>query len=153
MLLVPCLRGAVRKSSESNESFFPLIAQTRPAIANCLRFQGWIVQLVGFEKSGLNAVAWLIVKNELSSADPKIVKTLFDRIEAEVKPRIMPFYTCDCPRGHKGKWVLKLSLTGKRGQSVQTGRGMQVHSTSNFPISSVDMWSGCSPSGTSTIRK
>ena len=26
-------------------------------------------------------------------------------IEAEVKPQLMPFYACDCPRGHKGTWT------------------------------------------------
>ena len=26
-------------------------------------------------------------------------------IESDVKPQIMPFYVCDCPRGHKGKWT------------------------------------------------
>ena len=36
---------------------------------------------------------------------------LLDHIEAEVKPQIMPFYACDCPRGHKGKWTRK--STGK----------------------------------------
>ena len=32
-------------------------------------------------------------------------KKLLDEIEAEVRPQIMPFYACDCPRGHKGKWT------------------------------------------------
>ncbi len=55
----------------------------------------------------LNPVAWLIVKNELAQVDPREVKKLLDAIEAEVKPQIMPFYACDCPRGHKGKWTKK----------------------------------------------
>ena len=59
----------------------------------------------------LNPVAWFVVKNELAQVDPKEVKRLLDHIEAEVKPQIMPFYACDCPRGHKGKWTKK--STGK----------------------------------------
>jgi putative DNA methylase len=52
----------------------------------------------------LNPVAWFVVKNELAQIDPAEVQKLLDHIEAEVKPQIMPFYACDCPRGHKGKW-------------------------------------------------
>ena len=33
------------------------------------------------------------------------MQKLLDQIEAVVKPQIMPFYACDCPRGHKGKWT------------------------------------------------
>lgn len=58
----------------------------------------------------LNPVAWFVVKNELAKVDPDEVKALLADIEAEVKPQIMPFYACDCPRGHKGKWT-KLSTT------------------------------------------
>lgn len=61
--------------------------------------------------SDQNPVAWLIVKNSLAQANPKEVKQLLDHIESEVKPQIMPFYACDCPRGHKGKW--KQNKTGK----------------------------------------
>lgn len=57
----------------------------------------------------LNPVAWFVVKNELAQVSPKDVKKLLDHIEAEVKPQIMPFYACDCPRGHKGKWKKKKS--------------------------------------------
>lgn len=53
----------------------------------------------------LNPVAWFIVKNELAQVDPVEVQKLLDHIEAQVKPQIMPFYACDCPRGHKGKWT------------------------------------------------
>lgn len=59
----------------------------------------------------LNPVAWLVVKNELAQVDPAEVQNLLDKIEAEVKPQIMPFYACDCPRGHKGKWTNR--KTGK----------------------------------------
>ena len=55
----------------------------------------------------LNPIAWFITKNELASATVKKedVQALLDDIEAEVKPQVMPFYSCDCPRGHKGKWI------------------------------------------------
>jgi len=53
----------------------------------------------------LNPVAWFIVKNEMAKVDKAEVEALLADIEAEVKPQIMPFYTCDCPRGHKGKWT------------------------------------------------
>ncbi len=53
----------------------------------------------------LNPVAWFVVKNELAKVDPEEVKALLADIEAEVKPQIIPFYACDCPRGHKGVWT------------------------------------------------
>ena len=53
----------------------------------------------------LNPIAWFVVKNELAQVDKAEVEALLTEIEAEVKPQIMPFYTCDCPRGHKGKWT------------------------------------------------
>lgn len=53
----------------------------------------------------LNPVAWFVVKNELAQVDIQEVEALLADIEAEVKPQIMPFYACDCPRGHKGKWT------------------------------------------------
>lgn len=61
---------------------------------------------LGFQVTGvdLNPVAWFVVKNELACTDPAEVKAFFDRIEAEVKPLVQPFYVTDCPRGHKGAW-------------------------------------------------
>jgi len=53
----------------------------------------------------LNPVAWLVVKNEMSEVDINDVKKLAMHVEAEVKPQIIPYYSCDCPRGHKGKWL------------------------------------------------
>ena len=53
----------------------------------------------------LNPIAWFVVKNEMAQVDKAEVEKLLAEIEAEVKPQIMPFYTCDCPRGHKGKWT------------------------------------------------
>lgn len=74
-------------------------------------FMGGGVTLVegsrlGFQVTGvdLNPVAWFVVKNELACTDPGKVKTLFDQIEAEVKPQIQPYYVTECPRGHRGKW-------------------------------------------------
>ena len=53
----------------------------------------------------LNPVAWFVVKNELAPVSCNEVESLLAEIEAEVKPQIMPFYACDCPRGHKSKWT------------------------------------------------
>jgi adenine-specific DNA methylase len=53
----------------------------------------------------LNPIAWFIVKNELAKVSADEVNALLTDVEAEVKPQIMPFYACDCPRGHKGKWT------------------------------------------------
>jgi putative DNA methylase len=53
----------------------------------------------------LNPVAWFVVKTQLAQVDRADVEALLADIEAEVKPQIMPFYACDCPRGHKGKWT------------------------------------------------
>ncbi len=66
------------------------------------------MQMLG---NDLNPVAWFVVKNELAQVDTAEVQKLLDHIEAEVKPQIMPFYACDCPRGHKGKWTQR--STGK----------------------------------------
>ena len=53
----------------------------------------------------LNPVACFIVKNEMAKVSKAEVEALLADIEAEVKPQVMPFYVCDCPRGHKGKWT------------------------------------------------
>jgi DNA modification methylase len=52
----------------------------------------------------LNPVAWLVVKNELSDVDMNEVRQLFDYIEAEVKPQIMPFYETEGPNEESGHW-------------------------------------------------
>jgi putative DNA methylase len=61
---------------------------------------------LGFQVAGvdLNPVAWFVVKNELACTDPEEVRVFFDKIEAEVKPVIQPFYVTECPRGHTGRW-------------------------------------------------
>lgn len=52
----------------------------------------------------LNPVAWFVVKNEITPVDVEEVKRLFAEIEAEVKPYLMPYFTCDGPDGEKGVW-------------------------------------------------
>jgi putative DNA methylase len=53
----------------------------------------------------LNPVAWFVVKNQVAPVDKSEIQSLLADIEAEIKPQLMPFYACDCPRGHKGKWT------------------------------------------------
>ena len=52
----------------------------------------------------LNPIAWFVTKNALAQVDAEAMNALLADIEAEVKPQIMPFYACDCPRGHRGTW-------------------------------------------------
>ncbi len=60
------------------------------------------MQMLGVD---LNPVAWFICKTELAQVDKPEVEALLAEVEAVVKPQIMPFYACDCPRGHKGTWT------------------------------------------------
>jgi len=53
----------------------------------------------------LNPVAWFVVKNELAKINIDEVKRFEEDLEKEIKPQIIPFYACNCPRGHKGKWL------------------------------------------------
>lgn len=53
----------------------------------------------------LNPIAWFVVKNELTKINISEVQKLADHVEKEVKPQIMPYYACGCPRGHKGQWL------------------------------------------------
>lgn len=62
------------------------------------------IQMYGTD---LNPVAWFVVKNELSDVKRTEVDALLADIETEVRPQVMPFYACDCPRGHKGTWRRK----------------------------------------------
>ena len=62
---------------------------------------------LGMEMYGtdLNPVAWFVVRNELAEVERSEVEALLAAVEAEVRPAIMPFYACDCPRGHTGTWT------------------------------------------------
>lgn len=62
----------------------------------------------------LNPVAWFVVKNEVTPVDVDEVKRLFAEIEAEVKPYVIPYFTCDGPEGEKGVWF-KRSATATGG--------------------------------------
>jgi len=68
---------------------------------------------LGMQMTGndLNPVAWLVVKNELADVDLDEVNKLFDHIEQEVKPQIMPFYACEGPNGEKGTWTQRSTGT------------------------------------------
>ena len=52
----------------------------------------------------LNPVAWLVVRNELSDVRCTEIEARLAHLETEIRPQIMPFYACDCPRGHRGRW-------------------------------------------------
>jgi putative DNA methylase len=60
------------------------------------------MQLFGVD---LNPVAWFVVKNELARVDIEKIQALLDDVERTVKPQVMPFYACECPRGHQGEWT------------------------------------------------
>ncbi|KGR75217.1 hypothetical protein [Ureibacillus sinduriensis] len=60
------------------------------------------MQMIG---NDLNPVAWLVVKNEMSQVDINEVRKIEKQIESEVKPKLMPYVACNCPRGHHGKWL------------------------------------------------
>ncbi len=60
------------------------------------------MQMLGSE---LNPVAWFVIRNEFAQVEPSEVQALLDDVEAEVRPKIMPYYACDCPRGHRGRWT------------------------------------------------
>ena len=73
------------------------------------------MQMVG---NDLNPVAWLVVKNELADVDLDEVNKLFDHIEREVKPQIIPFYACEGPSGEKGIWT-KISTKEVMGKDFE----------------------------------
>lgn len=52
----------------------------------------------------LNPVAWFVVKNEVTPVDLDEVRRLLAEIETEVKPHLMPYFTCDGPGGERGVW-------------------------------------------------
>ena len=74
----------------------------------------------------MNPVAWFVVKNELAQVGAEEVEALLADVEAEVKPQIMPFYACDCPRDHKGAWT-----------HFPSGRVMDHRPPSDFDLSEI----------------
>jgi len=60
------------------------------------------MQMLGSE---LNPVAWFVIRNEFAQVEPSEVQALLEDVEAEVRPQVMPYYACDCPRGHRGRWT------------------------------------------------
>lgn len=60
------------------------------------------MQMVG---NDLNPVAWFVVKQELVDVELDEVKRLLADVETEVKPQIMPYYSCEGPDGEKGTWT------------------------------------------------
>jgi putative DNA methylase len=67
----------------------------------------------------LNPIAWFVVKTEMAQVDIKEVKRLLAEIEAEVKPQIAPYYTCDGPHGEKGKWFQRKGTKEQKQIPVQ----------------------------------
>jgi len=67
----------------------------------------------------LNPVAWFVAKNEMEGADVEEVRRLLSDIEAEVKPQIMPYYSCDGPNGEKGKWFRRTGTKENRSNPAQ----------------------------------
>ena len=61
---------------------------------------------LGMEMVGndLNPVAWFVVKQALADVEMDEVERLLSDIEKEVKPELMPFFSCDGPNGEKGRW-------------------------------------------------
>jgi len=79
----------------------------------------------------LNPVAWFVVKNEMAQVDIAEVKRLLADIEAEVKPMIMPYYTCDGPDGEKGKWFRRVGTKERKKNLVQADLGVAHQPTSD----------------------
>ena len=53
----------------------------------------------------ISPVAWFVVKNEFAKVTRDEVQALIDEIEDEVKPQLMPFYSCDGPNDERGRWT------------------------------------------------
>ena len=60
------------------------------------------MQMLG---NDLNPVAWMVVTNELSDVTPDECQEAFTHIESVLRPQIIPYYACECPRGCKGVWT------------------------------------------------
>src|ERR1700730_12233170 len=75
------------------------------------------MQMIGCD---LNPVAWFVVKNEMAQVNIEEMKSLLADIEAEVKPQIMPYYSCDGPNGEKGKWFRRKGTKRQESNHVQS---------------------------------
>lgn len=61
----------------------------------------------------LNPISWFITKQRVTPVNLDEVNDVLEDIVRVVKPQIHPFYTCDCPNGHRGVWI-----------EVETGKTM-----------------------------
>ena len=66
---------------------------------------------LGFSMYGtdLNPIAWFVARNRLARVPRKNVEALHEEIDTSVRAKLAPFYACDCPRGHKGRWRSRTS--------------------------------------------
>jgi len=60
------------------------------------------MQMLGVD---LNPVSWFISRQRTAKVEPNAVRALLDSIDEVVHSELMPFYSCPCPRGHKGNWT------------------------------------------------
>jgi putative DNA methylase len=89
----------------------------------------------------LNPVAWFVVKGEMTRVDIKEVKRLLGDIEAEVKPQIMPYYTCDGPNGEKGKWFQRKGTKERETRDNPLPRATETDDASEELPTSFDIFS------------
>ena len=68
--------------------------------------------------SDLNPVAWLVVKNEVDQPAESEISDLLDRVTLEMRRRLMPLHACECPRGHKPKWINR--MTGETASEISS---------------------------------
>lgn len=68
---------------------------------------------LGMKLSGndLNPVAWFVVTDQFLQVSPDAVSEALESIRDCIRPELIQYYSCDCPRGHKRHWVNK--STGK----------------------------------------
>ncbi len=66
---------------------------------------------LGFSMYGtdLNPVAWFVASNRLARVPRKAVEALLVEIDKTVRHKLAPFYACECPRGHMGRWKKRSS--------------------------------------------
>lgn len=81
----------------------------------------------------LSPIAWFVVKNEMAHLDLQDVRRLLADIQAEVKPQIMPFYTCDGPGGEKGRWLRIKGSAERKAKFVQPDLGQPTPNDPTLP--------------------